>query len=345
MFTLTKTYAGISCKLDENQQWEGNHLDSLIFFLSLEKIKSYIEELGFKESASINSHGLDMGFDITVRKELLFVKTVKNNSSYIVVNQSENSNALGGLQGFNLDKKSKVMINKICDESVKNKYKNHKCFGISGGMGGAQIVLKKHIGKPDPINFAIDYGYGFDKVNNKIIDLISNRDNQLLIFEGEPGTGKTSYIRHLFNVVDKNFLFSSAGNFNYLEEDSLMRFTSLCGPLIIVVEDSEELVTNRGFNNNLGKLLNLIDGVHKKDLPLSFILTWNAKDSDIDPALKRKGRLSYRHKFDLLPPALANEKAKELKIDKIWDEPTSLTEIYNAYDELGYQDNKKKLGF
>lgn len=102
---------------------------------------------------------------------------------------------------------------------------------------------------------------------------------------------------------------------------------------------------NRGVNPGLPQLLNLIDGVHKDKLPLSFVLTWNADDTQIDPALKRKGRLSFRHRFDLLPPELANVKAKELNLNKEFSEPTSLAEIYNAADEQGYEERKEKLGF
>jgi len=342
-YKITKSYSGIEPTLNE-LDWEENDSFSLIFFSNFETINNKIKSLGFITKGNICSHSLNMGFDITIQKQVLF-KLPKKSKSSIVLSIVEDENTIGKLTCINLDEKPLNELITFCDDSIRNKYKNHRCFGISGGMGGASITLKEPISKPDKINFHIDYGYNFNKINDRIVELLSIRNNQLLIFEGNPGTGKTSYIKHLYNTINKNFLFTGTGMFNYMNEDVLIRFTQLCGPLIIVIEDSETLVTERRFNPQLSKLLNLIDGVHKDKLNISFILTWNAADAEIDPALKRKGRLSYKHKFDLLPPELANAKAAELNILKKWTEPTSLAEIYNAFEDQGFQEQQKKMGF
>ena len=149
-------------------------------------------------------------------------------------------------------------------QGVKNRCASHKCFGVQSGMGGTFINEKYKISPPSEINFETDYGYGFEKIHNNIVNLLSNKNNQLLIFDGDPGTGKTSYIRYLVNKIDKKFIFTSSGLLANLGEDLLIKFTDMAGPTILVIEDAEDVVDNRAVNPVEPSLLNLIDGDEKE---------------------------------------------------------------------------------
>jgi SpoVK/Ycf46/Vps4 family AAA+-type ATPase len=246
-----------------------------------------------------------------------------------------------------IDADLREILSKTCAESILNKFKRSKLFKLKNtGYGSIDVRIEPNISNPEtPINFDNDYGYDFNEKNQKIQNLLSTRNNQLLIFNGPPGTGKSSYLRYLINKINKKFIVCESHTFGNGMGDTLTAFCSQFGPAIVVCEDAEELVVDRANNPDLPRLLNLIDGIYKENLPLSFILTWNAEQAEIDPALKRKGRLSYMHKFDLLPYELANKKARELKLDVQFKEPTSLAEIYNAADDQGYKERAKKLGF
>ena len=60
-----------------------------------------------------------------------------------------------------------------------------------------------------PTDLELNYGTDFSKVHKVIVDrLNSNNDKGIILLHGDPGTGKTSYIKHLTTLVkDKDILF------------------------------------------------------------------------------------------------------------------------------------------
>jgi len=101
-------------------------------------------------------------------------------------------------------------------------------------------------------------------------------------------------------------------------------------------------------------LLNYTDGIMSDLLNIRFIATTNAPHLQIDPALKRAGRLLKHCLVDELAVEQANKIYSRLTEDKGTDwftEPTSLASIYarasgaELYDEGILEDKEKKLGF
>ena len=79
---------------------------------------------------------------------------------------------------------------------------------------------------------------------------------------------------------------------------------------ILVIEDAEELIVSRDHqrNSNLAMILNMTDGILGESLGIQIIATFNTDLQNIDPALKRKGRLKTSYEFK----ALETEKANRL---------------------------------
>ncbi|WZL89784.1 AAA family ATPase [Salinimicrobium sp. 3283s] len=117
---------------------------------------------------------------------------------------------------------------------------------------------------------------------------------------------------------------------------------------ILVIEDAEELIVSRDRqrNSNLAMILNITDGILGESLGIQIIATFNTDVQNIDPALKRKGRLKSAYEFKALAPKKANMLFKEQNSEYTTDKEMTLAEIYNISEEEQYKSPvRKAVGF
>jgi hypothetical protein len=195
----------------------------------------------------------------------------------------------------------------------------------------------------------LNYGKKFVPIYEKTIDRLKNRNKGLYMFHGESGTGKSSFIKHLTTVVDKEFIFVPTSFIEKFVSDpeifSILIKRKRC---VLILEDAEKILISRERQDNeyISAILNLSDGILSDMLEASIIITYNCDDTKIDKALKRKGRTMVDYKFDKLCIEDSKKLAKSLKInskkiDSI-QEPMSLSEIYNINDDNRFYDDEEK---
>jgi hypothetical protein len=82
--------------------------------------------------------------------------------------------------------------------------------------------------KLDEEKLDLFYGEGFSEKNAAFIDFLQTQRSGLTIFEGTPGTGKTSYIRHLIGKLHKThrFYFIPPASTGVLTNPEFIRFWS-----------------------------------------------------------------------------------------------------------------------
>lgn len=200
---------------------------------------------------------------------------------------------------------------------------------------------------------------------------------RLVILHGEPGTGKTYFIRGLLEEMkgvkcllvparyavkleDPEFLTVLLNNMNeydYEDDDEegevivvgnnedgyeLKRRTkNPKAPFLMIVEDADEILTNRrdGDTAAISSLLNMADGIFGSLVDVRIIATTNAKEVEIDKALLRPGRLLEKVSIGALAPERANEVYKRLTgEDGQYTKDKVLSEVYA---EAGGFKNKK----
>ena len=189
----------------------------------------------------------------------------------------------------------------------------------------------------------IKKNYNDDIPYDKICDLISTEENsELFLFYGEPGTGKSSFIKHLMcKYPDKEFVFIDGALLANSSQEKLMSYFLENNETIFILEDCEKILVDRELNYNpvMSLLLNITDGIIADVLGIKIICTFNTSLKNIDKALLRKGRLSLKYEFK----KLSKDKVKKLiGVEK----EMTLADIYNNDEENDYSKKEtKKIGF
>ena len=188
--------------------------------------------------------------------------------------------------------------------------------------------------------------YNEDFPRDKIKEFIQSPLGGIVIFNGVPGSGKSTFIKHLvmeepntrFVIVPQNILFkqdqfrdfvicSSSGMFNNNENRE---------NYIFIVEDCEKLLMARDQNITgsgvIGDILNYSDGILGDFTRTKFIFTFNTDLSKIDSAILRKGRLRLKYTFEKLRGKHLESIAKKVGYklsDKEKKEGMTLSDLYS----------------
>ncbi len=192
-------------------------------------------------------------------------------------------------------------------------------------------------------NLDIHYGFGFEKFHNDLMNRFKHDTKGLVLFHGEPGTGKTYYIRHLLRKMPANnkiVIYMPPNLVDHLVEPSFMTFLSgeiaehsadgnFC---VLLIEDAEPLLAQRDSGSRIQgitNLLNMTDGLLNDMLNLQIVCTFNVHLKKLDKALLRPGRLIARKEFKAMNALDANRLANQLGIKHHFTSKATLSEVYS----------------
>lgn len=201
------------------------------------------------------------------------------------------------------------------------------------------------------IDIAANYGNKFMKVHDKIVEKLNDPLGKgLVLLHGVPGTGKTSYIRHLCKEIKKEIIFLPPFLAENIAGPDFIPFLLDHTNSILIIEDAEKVVLDRegdGSNRqSVANLLNMTDGILSDCLSIQIVATFNTTRERIDKALLRKGRLIAEWKFEALDVDHSNRLLNKLGKEYVTDAPMILTDIYNLEEELNVvQKDLGKIGF
>ena len=220
----------------------------------------------------------------------------------------------------------------------------HMITTHNGDFHNKRIDFKK-----PRINLDQSYNSEFAIYNEKILKILNKKGTSgLHLLYGMPGTGKSTYIRYLCGKLKKKVIFLPGQLAQNLDNVYMTRYLISNSNCILVIEDAEELIVSRDHqrNSNLSMILNMTDGILGESLCIQIIATFNTDLKNIDPALKRKGRLKSSYEFKALSPAKANQLLKKQGIQEVTSTPLTLAEIYNFSEEKQMKDESRKaVGF
>jgi hypothetical protein len=254
----------------------------------------------------------------------------------------------------------KIHYRGIPEEEIKNIsklitdnciIKNNKAKFHVIAKNGAGLYLADFAPIKQNIEIDINYNDDFKPINNIITDFLGNENSGIIILHGKPGTGKTSYIRHLMSQeLDNSFIYVTVDMMHHLSSPDFIPFILQYPNSILILEDCEELLKKRNttsyINSGLINILEMSDGLLGDALKLKFICTFNADLKDIDEAISRKGRLIAEYEFKELTKnkvKLLNEKHDiGIPDDEIKD--MTIGDVFH-YKSMGFIKEKKRIGF
>jgi Cdc6-like AAA superfamily ATPase len=201
------------------------------------------------------------------------------------------------------------------------------------------------------IDIEMNYGKEFVQVHQTILGALNKQKGKgLVLLHGDPGTGKTHYLKYLASKVrDKRVLFIPPFLADFITSPDMVPFLIQNSNSILFIEDAERVITDRNENgsNGVSNILNITDGILSDVLNIQVVATFNMDKKRIDSALLRKGRLIAEHKFKALTIDETNRLLKHLGSDYVSEKAMTLTEIYNHKDKhyVSEDQTKRPIGF
>lgn len=180
------------------------------------------------------------------------------------------------------------------------------------------------------------YNEDFEPVSKRMICALQTKNESgLVLLHGDPGTGKTSYLKYLLHTINKKkLIYLPPDLIESLSAPNFISFLlSQAANSILLIEDAENVLRHReaGGSQAVSNILNISDGILGDILRLQIVCTFNSPLDQIDPALRREGRCLAEYRFE----KLIKDRTKHLMIklhgkDVMWDKKEmSLAEIFN----------------
>lgn len=227
----------------------------------------------------------------------------------------------------------------FCDEGTTRYY--YLAYG-KNGYETIDLDIKEQ-------DVDIEMNYNDDLPYDEIVEALESEEAGLIILRGEPGTAKSTLIRHLITTLDMDFVYLDHSCFDSMTDSSFIQTLADYENSVLILEDCEDMVKDRtadGTNNKIAALLNLSSGLLADSFKFKIICTFNAPIAKVDKALLRKGRLKVDYEFKKLTPQKTAALAAKLGKDIKPGESMTAGDIYNNEKtvEFGVRKNNK-VGF
>ncbi len=213
----------------------------------------------------------------------------------------------------------------------------------SSGLDLKQLEIK-----PTSLDIALYYNDDFKTVDEVIKQWLEKEsDKGIIMLHGLPGTGKTTYLRHLIGNMKKRVLFVSPGVAGNLMNPEFIDLLIDNPNAVLVIEDAENIIMDRKFSNNssVSNLLNISDGLLSDCLNVQIICTFNSALSTVDSALLRKGRLIAKYEFGKLCIEKSQRLSNHLGFNNSITKPMTIAEIANPDEKDNVIERTEVFGF
>jgi SpoVK/Ycf46/Vps4 family AAA+-type ATPase len=210
------------------------------------------------------------------------------------------------------------------------------------------LDLKQLEIKPTALDIDMYYNDDFKPIDEIIKQrLEKENDKGIILLHGLPGTGKTTYLRHLIGSIKKRVLFVAPSVASNLMNPEFIDLLIDNPNAVVIIEDAENIIMDRKFSSNssVSNLLNISDGLLSDCLNVQIICTFNSELHMVDSALLRKGRLIAKYEFDKLNAKKAQRLSDHLGFKNSIDKPMTIAEITNPDDMEVEKPAMQVMGF
>jgi hypothetical protein len=217
------------------------------------------------------------------------------------------------------------------------------------------------IGGDMDFDLALHYGDDMPDFHEKQIKRLKSGSKGIILFYGDPGTGKSTYIKRLCRdlfKVDKKILYlpnNMVDNIgtpifnNFLLDWAEDNQNDTRKGILIIIEDGERILLKRDENpygaDGVSNILNSTDGIMNDFINIQILATFNTSIDRIDEAILRKKRALAIRQFKKLSVEDSQRLIDHLKIENKVDSEMALADIYAMLDdddEVLFRDVKPK---
>lgn len=238
----------------------------------------------------------------------------------------------------------------LIDKNKKDEYPCVNLVSFSNDAGYHNVDAEIN---PVTIDIEKNYNDDFLPIYDDIVKFLSSEERKsgLIVLNGEPGTGKSYFIRHLIKNIDNNYVLIPPSMAENLASPEFTSFLMSNTDSVFILEDCETVIKQRSISDltsAVSSILNMSDGIMSDIFNGKFICTFNADMESIDDAILRKGRCYAKYTFGKLDKekakVLLNERGITLPEDEYED--MTLADIYHYEDKnVESVTKKKKIGF
>ena len=205
-----------------------------------------------------------------------------------------------------------------------------------------------------PESYSVEKCYNDDflKIHENIVSSLDKNESGLYLFHGDPGTGKTTYIKHLSSLIKRDIIYIPTGFIEFLADPSFLPALLTKKHCVLVIEDAEKALLARDPSDSssvVSAVLNITDGIMADVFNISIIATYNSPRQSIDKALLRKGRLKLEYCFGKLTKDKAQKIANEINSNYYIKNSISLADLYNFEEGSNITSSEfleeRKMGF
>lgn len=278
---------------------------------------------------------------ISESQEFMLVAGDSAHRTEFIIYNIENTDLLNVLEKMN----NEFTFKKTVKKPIGNIY----TLQIVGTGQNARLQFCPTKIKNPKIDISLNYNDDFQEYDNHLREILTNENKGIAILHGVPGSGKTYYLRHLLNEVNKKMLFIPPSMVHHITEPSFMKILKKHKKAVLIIEDADNVLKKRTVNsteNHVSNLLNLSDGLLSDTMELQIVCTFNNDLSTIDEAFLRKGRLILEYKFEELTAHKAQKLCNKLGSNFNVLRPMTIAECYNTKRKMSSSmAETKSIGF
>ncbi|MEO5998885.1 MAG: AAA family ATPase [Chitinophagaceae bacterium] len=214
--------------------------------------------------------------------------------------------------------------------------------------GSSGLDLKAMEVKRSKMDLGLFYEDDFIQTDELIRKRLNKKnDKGIVLLHGLPGSGKTSYLRHLVGKIKKKIMFLSPSVAGNLMNPDFIELLIDNPNSVVIIEDAENIIMDRKHSSSsaVSNLLNISDGLLADFLNVQLICTFNNSLDLIDEALMRKGRLIAKYEFGKLSVAKAQRLSNHFGFKTIIHKPMTIAELSNQHEREFQSKKTEVIGF